>query len=568
MNCTGVADAKLHPIECQAFDLSIFSFVYSTFPTAPGVLAFALQYGVDATEMAAGTVLCTIVSAPLMFVTAKMAFIEEIEEGGNTSALQETVQDVAQVFNLASNFGCVIVLVMYLARKRYAHKLDVTVMMLALAMLAYNVATSLCTVGIPGTAVANVRYVVIQYSWLAICAWVIIYAKMVDHLQAEEKAEAEGDGAAAAVEGKEQEPGQGYDRGSAAAGRGRGRGRGSDRLNALSRAAVSFKQLVGWVLPAVLTGIIFGITNSRPDHPWDKLTCLFRGVASSHPEMWVSNFIVVLATFLTLLSTSIKMQRRRLKDSRHQTATHVALEGAGGSSRRHIVGRAGRGCNGDDHCDSDASDASDDALLVPATRNATVAAQSAAAGGGRGGEARQSPGLASNSGSGSGSGSSSGGGGGRSRSSINSTAGWLSDGDVHSVGDDVVPLLPLPLATGSEEERREAANCLKPSDLRHTIFITYELCCMLLALVGPPLAVVHNGTTTRVGPVIELNFVNVALSSAQGVMLFLCFGVEDALWLPVTRAASRGLAWLGKHAHPATKPEGLLRSARRVDEYE
>ena len=116
---------------------------------------------------------------------------------------------------------------MYLARKRYAHKLDVTVMMLALAMLAYNVATSLCTVGIPGTAVANVRYVVIQYSWLAICAWVIIYAKMVDHLQAEEKAEAEGDGAAAAVEGKEQEPGQGYDRGSAAAGRGRGRGRGA-----------------------------------------------------------------------------------------------------------------------------------------------------------------------------------------------------------------------------------------------------------------------------------------------------------------------------------------------------
>ena len=142
VNCTGVADAKLHPIECQAFDLSIFSFVYSTFPTAPGVLAFALQYGVDATEMAAGTVLCTIVSAPLMFVTAKMAFIEEIEEGGNTSALQETVQDVAQVFNLASNFGCVIVLVMYLARKRYAHKLDVTVMMLALAMQAATTATA------------------------------------------------------------------------------------------------------------------------------------------------------------------------------------------------------------------------------------------------------------------------------------------------------------------------------------------------------------------------------------------------------------------------------------------
>ena len=35
-------------------------------------------------------------------------------------------------------------------------------------------------------------------------------------------------------------------------------------------------------------------------------------------------------------------------------------------------------------------------------------------------------------------------------------------------------------------------------------------------------------------PSIELNFMDVTFSSAQGVMLFLCFAVEDMLWYPLT----------------------------------
>ena len=118
-NCTNEEDVRLHPAVCQSYDLSVFAFVQSTFPTAPGVLAFAMQYGVDATEMAAGTVLCTIVSAPLMFVTAKMAFIREIEEVGNATQVQETVDNAAQVFNIASNFGCVLVIGMYVNRNKH-----------------------------------------------------------------------------------------------------------------------------------------------------------------------------------------------------------------------------------------------------------------------------------------------------------------------------------------------------------------------------------------------------------------------------------------------------------------
>jgi predicted permease len=85
--------------DCQAYDLGVFAFVYSTFPTAPGVLAFALQFGVDATEMAAATVLCTVVSAPLMFVTAQMAFVREFKEENSTGNAQETIDSASQVFN-------------------------------------------------------------------------------------------------------------------------------------------------------------------------------------------------------------------------------------------------------------------------------------------------------------------------------------------------------------------------------------------------------------------------------------------------------------------------------------
>ena len=49
--------------------------------------------------MASGIVLCTMVSAPLMFVTAKMAFVKDM---GNSSSYLEEFADVAQVFNFAS----------------------------------------------------------------------------------------------------------------------------------------------------------------------------------------------------------------------------------------------------------------------------------------------------------------------------------------------------------------------------------------------------------------------------------------------------------------------------------
>lgn len=51
----------------------IFLFLYSMIPSAPGALAFALHYNVVPSETAAAVVLCTIIAAPIMFISAKVS---------------------------------------------------------------------------------------------------------------------------------------------------------------------------------------------------------------------------------------------------------------------------------------------------------------------------------------------------------------------------------------------------------------------------------------------------------------------------------------------------------------
>ena len=53
-------------------NLNNFSFLYGTFPPALGVVAYATQYDCNVELVAAGIVLCTAVSAPLMFLSAQI----------------------------------------------------------------------------------------------------------------------------------------------------------------------------------------------------------------------------------------------------------------------------------------------------------------------------------------------------------------------------------------------------------------------------------------------------------------------------------------------------------------
>ncbi|XP_032598863.2 LOW QUALITY PROTEIN: integral membrane protein GPR155-like [Drosophila grimshawi] len=53
-------------------ELSTFGFLYGTFPTALAVFVYATQYNVEVELIARSLVLCTFVSAPVMFISAKM----------------------------------------------------------------------------------------------------------------------------------------------------------------------------------------------------------------------------------------------------------------------------------------------------------------------------------------------------------------------------------------------------------------------------------------------------------------------------------------------------------------
>ncbi|KAK7068809.1 hypothetical protein SK128_020429, partial [Halocaridina rubra] len=62
----------------ETADYSNYGFLYGTFPTAPGVFVFASHYNIAVDLIASAMVACTFLSAPLMFVSAKMVTLVHI----------------------------------------------------------------------------------------------------------------------------------------------------------------------------------------------------------------------------------------------------------------------------------------------------------------------------------------------------------------------------------------------------------------------------------------------------------------------------------------------------------
>ena len=60
--------------ETETAALSNFAFLYGTFPVAPTVFVFATQYAIFPEIIASGMVICTVVAAPIMFISGKLSF--------------------------------------------------------------------------------------------------------------------------------------------------------------------------------------------------------------------------------------------------------------------------------------------------------------------------------------------------------------------------------------------------------------------------------------------------------------------------------------------------------------
>ncbi|PNF32094.1 Integral membrane protein GPR155 [Cryptotermes secundus] len=99
----------------ETLDLSTYGFLYGVFPAAPGVFVFATQYSLDVDLIASSMVACTFISAPLMFISAKMITINKLKPSDYLHELDSFALDVS----IAGIFACVWILVLFICSKKY-----------------------------------------------------------------------------------------------------------------------------------------------------------------------------------------------------------------------------------------------------------------------------------------------------------------------------------------------------------------------------------------------------------------------------------------------------------------
>ncbi|XP_058126638.1 integral membrane protein GPR155 [Anopheles coustani] len=106
----------------ETTDLSTFGFLYGTFPAAPGVFVIASQYNRDVDLVASSMVASTFISAPLMFISAKMITITNLTPADYLNELDKFSFDISIVAIVA---GVWMLLLFALTRKvkRMPHRI-------------------------------------------------------------------------------------------------------------------------------------------------------------------------------------------------------------------------------------------------------------------------------------------------------------------------------------------------------------------------------------------------------------------------------------------------------------
>jgi len=100
-------------------DLSTYGFLYGTIPTAPALFIFTLRYSLEIDLIASAMVACTFLSAPLMFISAKV--INAIYTGITPASYTWQLKIFSFDISVASVAVCIWLLMCFLGfgRKRY-----------------------------------------------------------------------------------------------------------------------------------------------------------------------------------------------------------------------------------------------------------------------------------------------------------------------------------------------------------------------------------------------------------------------------------------------------------------
>ncbi len=94
---------------------SDFAFLYGTFPTAPSVFVYATRYEVEVDMTAAAMVACTFVAAPIMFVSARLLSLTNVNPADYIDELDGFLLDISILGVSAAAWT----LLVFAATKRY-----------------------------------------------------------------------------------------------------------------------------------------------------------------------------------------------------------------------------------------------------------------------------------------------------------------------------------------------------------------------------------------------------------------------------------------------------------------
>merc|ERR1719427_669560 len=95
--------------------LSNFGFLYGTFPTALGVDSYASQYNVNPDLVSAAIVICTAFSAPLMYVSANILTVLDMDRAEYLAQLRQFQWDIS----CFSVIGVLLIAMIFIVSRRF-----------------------------------------------------------------------------------------------------------------------------------------------------------------------------------------------------------------------------------------------------------------------------------------------------------------------------------------------------------------------------------------------------------------------------------------------------------------
>lgn len=117
-------------------DLSTYGFLYGTIPTAPALFIFTLRYNLEIDLIASSMVACTFLSAPLMFVSAKL--IDAVSSGMTPKNYTQQLNVFSFDVSIASATVCIWLIICFagFGRRKYkcvTHKCTLCIVIAQLA---------------------------------------------------------------------------------------------------------------------------------------------------------------------------------------------------------------------------------------------------------------------------------------------------------------------------------------------------------------------------------------------------------------------------------------------------